>query len=375
MSDIFLKAVADGLKGINKGLYMGLPRFNSYVHGVQKKYYYVIGGGSKSGKTSFCDNCFILQPYLKDIIPNKKDVEYHFFSMEIDLIEKMAKWTAYIMDEEYGIYTDPNYILGRTDKRVSPEHLSIIKEIHKKYMIPLFGEMDEFGVVNPKSPRIVYFYQDKLNPDAIDNTIMDVVKRNGEIIYENEEVVDDLGQKIVQKKIVGYKPYNPNKQIICIVDHAALCKRIPGLSEKENIDKLSSNFVKLRNLFGLTVIVLSQFNRDMDNIDRIKFSGNKLAPTRADFKATGNLSEDANLVIGLMNPYEYPSITNHLGYNIEDFGKSYRSVHIIASRNLEANTNISVLLEGKTGRITELPRKEDRNGINEVIEYIKRKGL
>ena len=51
-NNIFKQAVQDGLKGLNKGLNIGLPRLNAHIHGLRKKYYYVIGGGPKSGKTA-----------------------------------------------------------------------------------------------------------------------------------------------------------------------------------------------------------------------------------------------------------------------------------------------------------------------------------
>lgn len=205
--------------------------------------------------------------------------------------------------------------------------------------------------------------------------MFEVAERNGKVLRENIVERDEFNNKITKQRIVGYIPNDPKKKIICIVDHVALCKRNPGLSEKENIDKLSEGFVFLRNLFGMTIIVLSQFNRELENIDRLKVSKDNLAPTRSDFKGTGNLSEDANLVIGLLNPNVYPNLDSHLGYSLKDWGNSYRSVHIIASRNIEGDSNISVLLEGKTGRIKELPKKDDYIGLEKMRNYKLEKGL
>lgn len=373
--NIFKRAVEDGLKGLNQGLNIGLPRLNAYIHGVQKKYYYVIGGGPKSGKTAFLDNCFILQPYINDILPNKEPVEYHYFSMEIDLVEKIAKWVAYFMDIKYGIYCDSNYILGRSKNKLTPEHLQLINEIYDTDIVNLFGDLDENGIPKEDSPKLITFYQDKETPTGIYNTMFKVAEKNGRILRETVEEKDEFNNKTTKQRIVGYVPYNPKKRIICIVDHVALCRRNPGLSEKENIDRLSDGFVFLRNMFGMTIIVLSQFNRELENIDRLKVSRENLAPTRADFKGTGNLSEDANLVIGLLNPNVYPNLENHLGYSLRDWGNNYRSVHIVASRNVEGDSNISVLLEGKTGRIVELPKKDDHMGLEKMKKYKLEKGL
>ena len=374
-NNIFKQAVQDGLKGLNKGLNIGLPRLNAHIHGLQKKYYYVIGGGPKSGKTAFLDNCFILQPYLNDIKPNNEPIEYHYFSMEIDLVEKIAKWVAYLMDIKYGIYCDSNYILGRSEEKLTKEHLEIINKIYDEDIVELFGELDDKGIPKEDSPKLITFYQDKETPTSIFNTMFKVADDNGTILREKVIEKDEFGNKFEKQRIVGYIPKDPKKKIVCIVDHIALCRRNPGLSEKENIDKLSEGFVYLRNMFGMTIIVLSQFNRELENVDRLKLSKSNLAPSRADFKGTGNLSEDANLVLGILNPNLYPNLDNHLGYSLADWGNSYRSIHIVASRNIEGDANLAVLLEGKTGRITELPKKDDYEGLNRMKRYKEEKGI
>ena len=374
-NNIFKKAVEDGIKGLNQGLNIGLPRLNAYIHGLQKKYYYVIGGGPKSGKTAFLDNCFILQPYLNDIKPNNEPIEYHYFSMEIDLVEKIAKWVAYFMDIKYGIYCDSNYILGRTKEKLTKEHLKLVDQIYDEDITRLFGNLDENGVPDKNSPRLITFYQDKETPTSIFNTMFQIADNNGTILRENVEEVDEFGTTTYKKRIIGYIPKDPKKKIVCIVDHVALCKRNPGLTEKENIDKLSEGFVFLRNMFGMTIIVLSQFNRELESIDRLKLSRDNIAPSRADFKGTGNLTEDANLVIGILNPNLYPNLSYHLDYKLEDWGNSYRSIHIVASRNVEGDINLSVILEGKTGRIKELPKASDAEGLNKMKKYMEEKGL
>lgn len=87
------------------------------------------------------------------------------------------------------------------------------------------------------------------------------------------------------------------------------------------------------------------------------------------------MGEDASLVMALFNPNNYPHLENHLGYNLNNLGKTYRSAHILASRNTESSVNISLMMEGKTGKFKELPKKEDRDSLEKVYSYIKQKNL
>ena len=133
--------------------------------------------------------------------------------------------------------------------------------------------------------------------------------------------------------------------------------------------------VWFRNICNFSPVLVSQFNRDLGKIDRLKFSGEQLSPTLEDFKDTGGLSEDASLVIGLFNPTQHKHLGRHMDYNLDGIGKSYRSIHVLASRNTEANVSIAALLEGKTGRFKELPFPNDQVKLNRVYSYVEEKGL
>jgi len=140
-----------------------------------------------------------------------------------------------------------------------------------------------------------------------------------------------------------------------ILDHVGLLKRERGFTKKDNIDKMSEYFVFLRNMCKFTIVVASQFNRDLGKVDRLKFSGEDLQPTREDFKDTGNLAEDASMLIAMFNPTLYTHIKKHLSYDLTKLGKSYRSLHILDSRNTESNVNLGIMLMGENGFISELP--------------------
>lgn len=355
----FLDEIDEGMRGRYSGLETTIPRLSNFINGIQKKTYYAIGAQPKSGKTSLVDELFVLGPYIKN--PDAS-INWLYFSPEIDLLEKMAKYAAFFMDEKFGIYCDSNYILSRGKNVLAEEHRALVEDIYNNELKILFG--------NKESKGLIHFIEDRLNPEGIRRYILDYAKTVGNFIIEPYWKDD-----VKYEKIIAYEENNPDHYTIIIVDHVGLVPQERGFSKKENIDKLSAHMVWCRNICRFSPVLVSQFNRDLGKVERLKFSGDTLQPTLEDFKDTGSLGEDASMVIGLFNPSAYTHLTKHLGYDLERVGKNYRSIHVLASRNTEANVSVSVVLEGKTGKLRELPKQFDQENLEKVYKYVERKGL
>jgi hypothetical protein len=362
----FLEEVKFGMTGGYKGIFGGMPRFDKFINNIQKSTYYLLGAQPKTGKTAILDHHWVLQPYLT----GNKNINWTYFSYEIDRLEKMAKYCAYFMMIKHGIIVDSNTILSRGEKKLSESEYLLVEEIYKNEIIDLFGEYDEAGRLTKKGR--IDFHQEKTNPTGIFNYMMAYAEKNGTFETEDYETKDETGKTITKKRIIGYKENNPDLYTIIILDHIGLAKKERGFTKKENIDKLSEYFVFLRNLCKFTIVVVSQFNRDLGKVDRLKFSGEDLQPTREDFKDSGNTVEDASMVLAMFNPTLYPHIKKHLSYDLSKIGKSYRSLHILDSRNTESNVNLGILLTGENGFISELPPSMIDNKPNLALnEYYK----
>jgi replicative DNA helicase len=351
----FIGEVEEGMKGRYRGLDTNMSRLSKFINGIQKRTYYAIGAQPKSGKTALVDEFFVLGPYLQNKDAN---IKWIYFSPEVDLLEKMAKYTAYFMDAKYGVYCDSNYVLSRGDNRLTPEHKKLVDEIAQNELKDLFGNK-------------IHFIEDRVNPEGIRQTLFKHAEENGTFIREPWK--DKQGK--TREKIVGYEENDKSLYTIIIVDHVGLVPLQQGFTKKQNIDELSSRMVWFRNICNFSPVLVSQFNRELGKIDRLKFSGEQLSPTLEDFKDTGGLSEDASLVMGIFNPTQHKHLERHLNYDLNGIGKSYRSIHVLASRNTEANVSISAIIEGKTGRFKELPRPHEQEALNKVYEYVEQKGL
>jgi replicative DNA helicase len=361
----FIQEVEFGRAGGYKGLDGGLDRFDSFTNGIQKASYYAVGAPAKAGKTAFVDYHWVISPFL---MKNRPRVNWIYYSYEISELEKIAKFTAYFIYYKYKILCDSNYILSRGVNHLKDEHLKMVEDVYKTYIIPMFGEKDDDGVQIKKG--VIDFHEDRTNPTGIRNHLFAYAEKHGKFVFEEYNSKD---KEEVKTRIVGYRENDPSLYTIVILDHVGLMRRERGFNKKENIDKLSEYFVFFRNICKFTPVAVSQFNRELSKIDRLKFSGEDLQPTIEDFKDTGSLSEDASMVIGLFNPTKYSHLSGHIGYDLKKIGKGYRSAHILASRNTETQVNISLHLDGETGLYRELPLPDNQKELEKVYKYVNTK--
>src|SRR5690606_26319046 len=118
------KEVLEGVEGKNSGIPMGFNRLNNYIS-IRKSTYYLIGGFTGSGKSSFVDDAFILNPldYLLLHPPNNGlDLNIIYFSMERRINFKLAKWVARKIFLDEGEVIPINRLMGWVGKneRLSP---------------------------------------------------------------------------------------------------------------------------------------------------------------------------------------------------------------------------------------------------------------
>jgi replicative DNA helicase len=135
-----------------------------------------------------------------------------------------------------------------------------------------------------------------------------------------------------------YKTNDENLVTIVLLDHIGKLKGElnDGVflqpQSKALMDKMSDYCgSELRDRLGFSPVVVSQFNRGLEDTQRrVK---TEMSPLPSDFKNTGNLYEDADVALALYNPYKLGDNEN-LGYNIPAFVNSkgynrFRSCYVL----------------------------------------------
>lgn len=327
---------------------MGFDRLNYHV-GLRKATYYLIGGYTGSGKTSFLDDAFVLNPY--DFVNSHKNtkglkLKIFYFSMERRKNYKIAKWISRRIFLDTGKIITANKILGWVSnefKLTFDEH-DIVKS-YKDYINFMLNDAITI-IENPQ------------NPMGIKKTIDTYAELNGK------------KEKIDAHNTI-YIPDNEKEHVIVIYDHIGLQKKetrkypngdIVRLSTpKEIIDQSSEDARKFRDVYGYTIVKVSQFNRDIANPTRIK--NGDVEPMLEDFKSSGSTQEDAEIVFGLFDPMRY-KVPDPSGYNLDklrnDYGaKMYRSVKLLKNSYGSDDVRIGLAFQPAIGMFKEMPKIQD----------------
>ena len=328
------KAVDDGISGKNAGIPMGFNRLNRYI-GIRKRMYFVTGGLTGSGKTSFVDDAFVLNPY--DWYINQKNpklkLKIIYRSMERSRTYKLAKWICRRIFLDEGVIIPVSKLLGWTEKMSHDEHDLFLS--YKDYM----GGMTD----------IITIIDGPDNPVGIAKQLKEHALQNGEI----EQL--DKYNKI-------YIPHDENVITIVVIDHLGLLKTTSEFnSKKQAIDKMSDELRYARDFYGYTPVAVQQFNRDISNPIRIK--NGDVEPQLEDFKESSVPQEDADVVLALFDPMRY-KVADPSGYNLDklrdEYGAKYfRSMRLIKNSYGEDDIRIGLGFLGQIGMFKELPRQKE----------------
>jgi hypothetical protein len=300
------------------------------------------------------------------------DIEWVYFSYEIDRINKEFKFAACFFFIDHGIYKfkykdkeyemSQDYLMGKLEHegidgkkeqiKVSEEHFEILKGIYKRRIIPLFGEYDDDG--KRLSRGKITFMEDPDNPTGMRNLLISIAENNGDFLTETYHVKDDSGVMVARKRTVGYREKNPRKFTIIITDHVRKLRKERGFTLKENIDKWLEYSTWLRNICSFTFVNICHSNREIATVERLRFMGEKIFPTADDVKDTGNLAEESTILLTLFNPTDVKyNLKKHFGIDLAK-NPNYRSLHLAESRYTFCPVHIPLGMYGSINFFEEL---------------------
>jgi hypothetical protein len=329
-------AVEDGLSGKNGGIPMGFDRLNRYI-GIRKSMYTLVGGLTGSGKTSFIDDAYVLNPFDWSISPEGQtsgiNLKIIYRSMERSRTYKYAKWISRKIFLDHGVIIPVSKMLGWTDKMTHDEH-------------DLFLQYEEYGELMKEKITII---DGPENPVGIAKELKDYALERGEVIQ-----MDKWNKK--------YVPNDPSEITLVVIDHIGLLKLTKDHpTKKQSIDKMSDELRYARDFYGYSPVVVSQFNRDIANPMRIK--NGDVEPQLEDFKESSSTQDDADVVLALFDPMRY-KVEDPSGYQLDrlkdEYGAKYfRSLRLIKNSYGEDDVRIGLGFLGQIGMFKELPRKKD----------------
>ena len=327
--------VKKGMDGRNGGIPMGFNRLTHYI-GIRKSMYYLVGGLTGSGKTSFIDDAFILNPvdwYIAQKGKSNIKLKIIYRSMERSRTYKLAKWVSRKIFLDHGISIPVAKLLGWNDKMSAEEYA-------------IFSSYEDYI---KQVEEIVTIIDGPENPVGIAKELKEYALSCGHI-----EQIDKYNKR--------YVPDDENTITLVVIDHIGLLKELKDYPNKKAlIDKMSNELRYARDFYGFSPVVVSQFNRDISNIIRIK--NGDVEPQLEDFADSSQTQNDADVVMALFDPLRY-KVPDPSGYDtaklVDTTGaKFFRSLRIIKNSYGSDDIRIGLAFHGEIGMFKELPRKKD----------------
>ena len=272
-------------------------------------------------------------------------------------------------------------------------HLKYRKEVSSKELLSIGRQnylSDEiFNLIEDTKEHIDMFnkyvkiYDNIFNPTGIYNKVKEFAfkigfyhRKNGEFYSEEtkKRMLKD-GKGFTPEELEdfgGYKTYHKNHYVIVIVDHKSILQTENNESLRETMYKFSSKYcLYMKNKFGFTPVMVQQFMNDKENVET-NFQGKtleeKLEPTNHSFADNKSSTKDADIVLGLFNPYRY-NILKYKDYDLKILKNNFRTLHILKNRYGEVGMKIPMFFTGKTGIFKELPKAEDTEEMKKYYDY------
>ncbi len=371
MSKLFKELILDevdkGIAGENIGIPTPLKKVSKIINNIQQRIYTLIGGNSGTGKTAFVDFNYVLLPYMwykKN--QDKTDIKLKiiYYSMERSKRYKIQKWLClylYILSNFKTLLDVPT--LNGWEGKTKP-----IDDSLRQQIISCETFIEEL-----LSDNIIDIIDGQQNPTGIYKHARDLALENGK---------EDI---IIHKKPDGssyseiiYTPNNKKQYTLVVLDHIGKLKiesepeTKRKYSNKENIDKMSEYLGTLRDRYGFSPVVLSQFNRALSDSQRMR--NKEVAPEPDDFKNSGNMYEDCDLSLALFNPFKL-KVKEDLGYKPYEFVNKrgynrFRSMRILKNSYGVDDVGVGLKFIGECGYFSELPKPDDTVELDKIVKNL-----
>jgi replicative DNA helicase len=321
-----LNKIKLGREGKNHGFSMGMPKLESIIDGVTKQTYSVIFSNSGTGKSSFVLYSYIYRPLMEHLEDN--DYRIFYFSLEMNADMIFAKLLSTYIFETYGLQLSMKELLSRKkDYILDDDSYKIVQEC-----IPWLQKIESK----------ITIYDKALNAKVLYKLLMDDLSKIGSFTETEHRKT--------------YIPNNPNLIYSVIIDHISLVRPSEGNTLKMEMDNTSKYLLTLRNICGISPIVVQQANREQGSMDRRKNQMSNF--TLNDTKDSGGPVQDAEVVISIYNPNR-DRLNSYHDYDLTILGNNLRIITVLKDRYGDSDIEIASNFFGGINRWEELPLAKD----------------
>lgn len=323
----FFNLVKEGREGKNIGLSIGSPKLELYMDGFLPGTSYLIGGASGTGKSTYYLWALVYQPLIHFLAGECQELDPYWlmFNLEMTRPQVYAKLVSMYIFDNFGIELKFKKIFSRgKDCILSNEEFEILQQCSD-----FIDELDK---------RIIS-YEGILTEEVYIREVTKTLKMFGK--WEGDKFI----------------PNNPNQVLGICIDHCSLIKATNGRTKKDEMDAISRDSVRFRNICKIvSPIHIAQFNRSSGSDERLK--QNMQDPSQQDFKDSGALYDDSQVVFALFSPNKY-KLNNYRKYNIKVLEQIFIGVFLLKSRFGTSDILAPMGFYGDCSHYIELPKPDE----------------
>ena len=361
--DRVLKSLEERRQNILNGNINCIPspfkRFSEDFPGIEQGKYYLVSASTKVGKTQLASFLFLYNSVLYAYNhPDKIDLKILYFPLEETQEAITLRFMSYLL-----------YTLSKGQIRKSPTDLKSVREQFPidREILDLFEEEPYKSILNFFEEHVT-FVPDR-NPYGIFKQAQDYAEQNGKIYTKKLDIIDNKTGEVSSTKDVFdyYVPDNPKEYVMLIVDHIGLISTEGKMDLRESINKLSDNMIQLRNKYNYIPVIIQQQGQETNNLEA--FKANKIRPTISGLSDSKYTAKDANVMLGLTNPYSF-ELPEYAGYDITKLKGNARFLEVVINRDGISNGMIGLYFDGCTNFFKELPPPSDTKGLETIYKII-----
>jgi hypothetical protein len=338
---------------------------------IGRKMYHLIGGAGGSGKSSYVDDNYILEPYywFKQQLIENPDFDFqlriYLRSMERSKEHRIAKWVCLLLYNRYGVLLDTKTLLGWGMKK------SVITDELYEIICKLYDEIEAMSDIitvidGSENPTGISIHAEK-EAEKVGTTFFYGIEKSTGLkkLFKRRNGLVKLADQSECPDVTPYQPvYVPDtikKITLYIIDNLQTTKNEKNYSDKQKFDKLSEYTRTMRDLYHYSPVMVSQLNRGVNDTTRkVK---TELLPQRSDFSGSDQPYSDCDMAAILFNPYDY-GLDNLRGWQIKQCVNAeglnrFRSFHLLKNTYGADNQIYGFQFIGEIGRYKELPHPDN----------------
>lgn len=358
-----LKSLEERRQNILNGNINCIPspfkRFSEDFQGIEQGKYYLISAATKVGKTQLANFIFLYNSILYAYNhPDKLSLKIFYFPLEETQEAITLRFMSYLL-----------YTISKGEIRKSPTDLKSVREQYPidEKVLNIFKEEPYKGILDFFEEHVT-FVPDR-NPTGIYKEAQKYAENNGKTYMKKLSIIDNKTGKVVEEKDVFdyYVPDNPKEYVMIIVDHIGLISTEKQFDLRESINHLSDKMIQLRNKYNYIPVIIQQQGQETMNLEAYK--ANKIRPTIAGLSDSKYTAKDANVMLGLANPYSF-ELPEYAGYDITKLKGNARFLEVVINRDGISNGMIGLYFDGCTNFFKELPPPSDTKGMETIYKII-----